>query len=105
MEQGLHGFGFQVEHVRIGRLIELEVPAGTTAAEAVDLARLREAHPSLPVAPTLGIWGRTVPASTVLEAGDRVEVYRPLPQDPKVTRRALARQGRTMGRRPGPGAA
>jgi len=29
VEQGLHGFGFQVEHVRIGRLIELEVPAGT----------------------------------------------------------------------------
>ena len=28
VEQGLHGFGFQVEHVRIGRLIELEVPAG-----------------------------------------------------------------------------
>ena len=27
VEQGLHGFGFQVEHVRIGRLIELEVPA------------------------------------------------------------------------------
>jgi phosphoribosylformylglycinamidine synthase len=27
VEQGLHGFGFQVEHVRIGRLIELDVPA------------------------------------------------------------------------------
>ena len=27
VEQGLHGFGFQVEHVRVGRLIELEVPA------------------------------------------------------------------------------
>ena len=31
VEQGLHGFGFQVEHVRIGRLIELEVPAETRA--------------------------------------------------------------------------
>jgi len=26
VEQGLHGFGFEVEHVRIGRLIEMEVP-------------------------------------------------------------------------------
>lgn len=33
VEHGLHGFGFQVEHVRIGRLIELEVPA-TDPAEA-----------------------------------------------------------------------
>ena len=33
VEQGLHGFGFAVEHVRIGRLIELDVPA-TDRAEA-----------------------------------------------------------------------
>ena len=33
VEHGLHGFGFQVEHVRIGRLIELEVP-GSDRAEA-----------------------------------------------------------------------
>ena len=32
VEQGLHGFGFQVEHVRIGRLIELEVPAEDRAS-------------------------------------------------------------------------
>ncbi len=33
VEHGLHGFGFAVEHVRIGRMIDLEVPA-TTAEEA-----------------------------------------------------------------------
>jgi phosphoribosylformylglycinamidine synthase len=27
VEQGLHGFGFQADQVRIGRLIELELPA------------------------------------------------------------------------------
>ncbi|HEX7597367.1 MAG TPA: phosphoribosylformylglycinamidine synthase subunit PurS, partial [Polyangia bacterium] len=26
VEQGLHGFGFEVDHVRIGRLIEMDVP-------------------------------------------------------------------------------
>ena len=31
VEQGLHGFGFAVEHVRIGRLIELEVPGADAA--------------------------------------------------------------------------
>lgn len=38
VEQGLHGFGFQVEQVRIGRLIELEVP-GTDLAEVKALAQ------------------------------------------------------------------
>jgi phosphoribosylformylglycinamidine synthase len=32
VEQGLHGFGFAVEQVRIGRLIEMDVP-GADAAE------------------------------------------------------------------------
>lgn len=32
VEQGLHGFGFEVEHVRIGRLIDMDVP-GTDPAE------------------------------------------------------------------------
>jgi phosphoribosylformylglycinamidine synthase len=32
VEHGLHGFGFEVEHVRIGRLIEFEVP-GTDATD------------------------------------------------------------------------
>lgn len=26
VEQGLHGFGFEVEHVRIGRMIDLDIP-------------------------------------------------------------------------------
>ena len=38
VEQGLHGFGFQVEQVRIGRLIEQEVPAADRA-EAETRAR------------------------------------------------------------------
>ena len=33
VEQGLHGFDFKVDHVRIGRLIEMDVPA-TSADEA-----------------------------------------------------------------------
>ena len=32
VEHGLHGFGFQVDQVRIGRLIEFEVP-GTDVTE------------------------------------------------------------------------
>jgi phosphoribosylformylglycinamidine synthase len=39
VEHGLHGFGFQVEQVRIGRLIEFEVP-GTDAAEVKAVAQV-----------------------------------------------------------------
>jgi putative ubiquitin-RnfH superfamily antitoxin RatB of RatAB toxin-antitoxin module len=80
-------------------LIELEVPAGTTAAEAVERAQIRALHAGIPADAALGVHGRVVPPATVLAAGDRVELYRPLPADPKDTRRKLAREGRTMGAR------
>lgn len=38
VEQGLHGFDFKVDHVRIGRLIEMDVPAAN-ADEAKAAAR------------------------------------------------------------------
>jgi len=37
-----------------------------------------------------------VPRDRVLAAGDRVEVLRPLVEDPKERRRRLAREGRSM---------
>ena len=82
-------------------LIELEVPVGTTVGAAIELAGIRGAHPGIPAGAALGIHGRLVRAGDVVKAGDRVELYRPLPADPKDTRRALAREGRTMGTRRG----
>lgn len=38
VEHGLHGFDFKVDHVRIGKLIEMDVPASTpedAAAQAL----------------------------------------------------------------------
>jgi putative ubiquitin-RnfH superfamily antitoxin RatB of RatAB toxin-antitoxin module len=79
-------------------LHRLVVPAGTTVGAALELARpLLAAHAPDPSAP-VGIWGAVVERSRALVHGDRIEVYRPLPADPKDTRRRLARQGRTMGR-------
>lgn len=55
----------------------------------------------------VGIWGRKTQASRVLEANDRLEIYRPLVVDPKVARRQrFGQQGaRSAGlfakRRPG----
>lgn len=85
-------------------LLALEVPAGTTAAGAVTLSGIRARHPEIPADAPLGVFGRAVAGGSVLRDGDRVEIYRPLPADPKETRRRLAREGRTMGAGPGSGA-
>ena len=42
-----------------------------------------------------GIWGKKVPWTQVVQAGDRIELYRPLKVDPKAARRQrFKRQGK-----------
>lgn len=75
------------------KLLCLRVPSGTTVREAA-LRSGMEVHFSgldLASAP-LGIFGKLVakPEERVLEAGDRVEIYRELVADPKEVRKARA---------------
>jgi len=92
------------------REIALELPAGSTLAQALERARLQwgashaqgangcngiqdGAWPFAPVAAgEFGLWGRAATATTVLHDGDRIEIYRPLRVDPKVARRERYRQ-------------
>ncbi len=78
-------------------VVPLEVPAGCTAGEALDQSRIFELHPGVDSgACRIGIFGREVGRERVLEQGDRVEVLRPLAEDPRERRRRLAREGRSM---------
>ena len=70
-------------------LVGLEVDAGTTALAAVQLSGLYTQLPHTQDYP-MGIFGKAVPADTVLEDHDRVELYRPLLIDPKENRRRRA---------------
>lgn len=80
-------------------ILEVEVPAGTSAAEAVRLSGIEEHFPEIVLGNNpLGIFGKKVKADRELRAGDRVEIYRPLTADPKVIRRELAKLGKTMGK-------
>ena len=79
-------------------VIAMRVPVGTTAAQAIVLSGIRGAHAGIAKQPALGVFGQLVSETYVLSDGDRVEVYRALLQDPKETRRRLAREGRVMGR-------
>jgi putative ubiquitin-RnfH superfamily antitoxin RatB of RatAB toxin-antitoxin module len=70
---------------------ELELPAGATVAMALAASGFARAHPGLdPWASGVGIFGRLATPDLPLEAGDRVEIYRPLSFDPMVSRRRRA---------------
>lgn len=72
--------------------VHLELAPGTTVGEA--LAAVARVPPfsglTLEAVP-VGIFGRPVQRDTVLTAGDRVEIYRPLQVDPREARRRRAR--------------
>lgn len=74
-------------------LIRIEVPAGTTVAEAIALSGIGYRIHGLDLSEgNVGIFGRVRPLDAVLSAGDRVEIYRPLICDPKEVRRRRARE-------------
>jgi putative ubiquitin-RnfH superfamily antitoxin RatB of RatAB toxin-antitoxin module len=73
-------------------VLELALPDGSTAGDAVKAAGIPERFPGMQSAGlALGIWSRPCEAHTALRDGDRVELYRPLQADPKVQRRERAR--------------
>jgi putative ubiquitin-RnfH superfamily antitoxin RatB of RatAB toxin-antitoxin module len=76
-------------------IVELDVPAGTTAVQAARASGLAERFPEIDLArQLLGVFGERVKPERVLEEGERVEIYRPLIADPKEARRKRARTGR-----------
>jgi putative ubiquitin-RnfH superfamily antitoxin RatB of RatAB toxin-antitoxin module len=74
-------------------LINMKVPAGTNVREALRLSNLGADFPELDVEGCpLGVFGKEVSADYLLSEGDRVEIYRPLINDPRESRRARAAQ-------------
>lgn len=73
------------------QLVCLEVQAGTTVAQAIELSGLKNKFPDMDIDPKrVGIFSVKTALDTVLRAGDRVEIYRPLVIDPKESRRKRA---------------
>lgn len=78
-------------------LLTLRVVAGTTALDAVRQSGITQRHPEIIAdQAVLGIFGKQVPAQTILKQMDRVEIYRPLIADAKTARRqrAAAKNGK-----------
>ncbi|AXQ29261.1 RnfH family protein [Solimonas sp. K1W22B-7] len=79
-------------------ILELEVPAGTRAGEAVERSGMLRRFPEIDLSRNrLGIFSRPVTADEPLQDGDRVEIYRPLLADPKQVRRQRAAASRKKG--------
>ena len=75
-------------------LWEVELQDGGTVGEALEQARVRAGTCEVPWDAAVGIFGQLCERNVVPRHGDRIEIYRPLRADPKVTRRARVEAGR-----------
>ena len=67
----------------------LNLPIDSTIAAAVEASGILARNPALTLKTMrCGIFGRRAEPDTVLQEGDRVEIYRPLRADPKELRRS-----------------
>lgn len=72
-------------------LKHLDVPEGTTVAQAITLSDITTQFPEIDLAKNkFGIFGKLAKSETILRHQDRVEIYRPLIIDPKDARRKRA---------------
>lgn len=75
--------------------IDLTLPSGSTVSEAVAASGILQRCPELMGQDlVLGIWGERVAPDTAVTGGDRVEIYRPLAEDPRARRRRAVAERR-----------
>jgi len=84
-------------------ILKLDVPAGSTLKQAVEQSGVLDRFAEIDVdTMKAGIFGKLKKADQVLQAGDRVEIYRPLIADPKAVRKQRAAAGKKMKKGGGP---
>jgi putative ubiquitin-RnfH superfamily antitoxin RatB of RatAB toxin-antitoxin module len=87
----------EVAYARADRqwVVRMPLRDGLTALGAVEASGLLEECPELAAQPlVLGIHGQRADGARVLRDADRVEIYRPLRNDPRDARRRAARPER-----------
>lgn len=78
-------------------ILDVEAEAGITLDEAVRRSGILEEFPEIdPSDAKVGVFGKLAKSDTVLNDGDRVEIYRPLIADPKEARRKRAAEGKEL---------
>ncbi|MBN2885493.1 MAG: RnfH family protein [Chromatiaceae bacterium] len=68
--------------------LSLDVPEGSTIAEAIERSGLLAQYPEIDLRENrVGIFGRLAKLDAVLKPGERVEIYRPITADPETIER------------------
>ncbi|MCL4104335.1 UNVERIFIED_CONTAM: hypothetical protein GTU68_047297 [Idotea baltica] len=76
-------------------IVAVDVIPGTTALEAAQQSGIVNRFEGVTLeGAKLGIFGKAVPVTHVMSAGERVEIYRPLQADPKEVRKARAAEAK-----------
>lgn len=74
-------------------ILEVEVPEGATAEEAVQRSGIIQRFPGIDLSRNkIGIFGKAQKQDQSLRHRDRVEIYRPITCDPKEVRRQRAKK-------------
>lgn len=78
-------------------LLSVEGDKGMTVREAVERSGILKRFPEIDLdVNKVGIFGKISSLDQPLNAGDRVEIYRPLIADPKAQRKKRAAEGKVM---------
>lgn len=71
--------------------IPLQIPVGSTVREAIKVSGILQQLPGMDLSHAqVGIFSQVCSLDRLLQEADRVEIYRPLLQDPKEARRQRA---------------
>ena len=74
-------------------ILAFEVLEGQTVEEAIHASGILKRFDSIDLKKNkVGIFGKSVKLDQVLQAGDRIEIYRPITCDPKEVRRQRAKK-------------
>jgi putative ubiquitin-RnfH superfamily antitoxin RatB of RatAB toxin-antitoxin module len=89
---------YAVPEKQIIRAVNVDI--GTTIGAAIVQSGIMVDFPNLELEDAkVGIFGKAAIMTTVLNDGDRVEIYRDLIADPKEVRRKRAAEGKKMGKK------
>ncbi|KAE8755413.1 MULTISPECIES: RnfH family protein [Paraburkholderia] len=79
-------------------LIAVDLPEGATLQQAIDASGILQRYPQIDLSmQKVGVFGKLKPLDTVLADHDRVEIYRPLLVDPKLSRQRRVEKTRKAG--------
>jgi putative ubiquitin-RnfH superfamily antitoxin RatB of RatAB toxin-antitoxin module len=85
----------QVSYALVDRqsVLNVDVPTGTTVAEAIQRSGILSRHPEIDLEVNrVGVFGKLRKTDAIVEDAERIEIYRPLIADPKAARKERAKQ-------------